>query len=769
MKKLVREFTFSPEQLHTVKALSRALGLTETTAGILYARGVDTEEKMRAFLSPSERNYLSPFLMKGMREAVDLLQTARAEGWRVAVFGDYDADGIGACAVLSRALVAFGIEPYLFVPERSDGYGLTEGAIDRIFDEFLPDLIVTVDCGISCKHEVEYIKEQGAYVIVTDHHELPPELPDCIVINPKLKDDYPYDNLCGAGVAFKLAQALIGNKAYPLADFAALSTVADSVPLLGENRDIVAEGLKRIANAPRPCFSALLGKAGEVTATTLAFTVAPRINAAGRMGDAASALKLFTSEDEGEIFELAARLNAYNLERQKLCDELYARVSSEIAAEGPYQNVVMLAGDDWHAGFVGIVAARIAEEFSRPALLFVRRGELLKGSARSIENINIFDALKNCSGLIEEFGGHAQAAGINVREENFGALKEALDAYIGSRYDREDFVPSVTVAGEGTEEFRTIAKELLLLEPCGMGNRRPLFFVRAGRVDAAPLKPLSPHLSMNIGGVEFVYFNGVKDLAVLRSDLEKKIVFEYNVSRFKGKEYVKGFVRCVIADGMSGKDVELDALENTLRLLPRGEHAERFSASALNDFIETRVERCAYGLCAVAHDRATLKKYPALRGIPPDVFRLSAASAANAVLFAPEESCSLAAFREIVVLDGVAALPETGNARVLACDEIADMAAMKAISCVREDLLKVFSALKRAEGEDTGMGYAEAARALSQKLPWIAREQLVFALAVFEELGLISLDGGRLRLMRGVHTDLNHSAIYKAVCRLGED
>ena len=312
MKRIVREYEFSPQELHTVRALAEKLSLTETTAGLLYARGMDTEEKMLSFLSPGKEHFLSPFLMRGMREAVDLITTARDEGWNVAVFGDYDADGIGACAIISRALRAFGIEPYLYVPERAEGYGMSVGAIDTIFDEFLPDLVITVDCGISNYAEV-------ADVIVTDHHELPELLPDCIIVNPKLKDDYPYDNLCGAGVAFKLACALLGEKAYAYLDFAALSTVADSVPLLGENRDIVAEGLKRIQTSPRPAFSALMGER-DVSAQTLAFTVAPRINAAGRMGDARTALKMFTTESEEEIFVLAEKLNLYNSERQRCCD-----------------------------------------------------------------------------------------------------------------------------------------------------------------------------------------------------------------------------------------------------------------------------------------------------------------------------------------------------------------------------------------------------------------------------------------------------------------
>ena len=381
MKKLVREFQLSPAELETVRACASSLRLTETVARILYARGMTTEAKMRAFLDPSARHFLSPFLMKGMKEAVALLTQAREEGWRVALFGDYDADGIGALAVLSRALKAFGIEPYLYVPERAEGYGMSIAALDKIFDEFLPDLIVTVDCGISNAAEVRYAQEQGAYVIVTDHHELPDVLPDCITINPKLADDYPYDNLCGAGVAFKLATALIGEDALPLVDFAALSTVADSVPLVDENRDIVAEGLKRIERAPRPAFTALMGKTTEVSAQTLAFTIAPRINAAGRMGDAHAALELFTTDNEDAVPALAERLNVYNAERQRACDELYAQAVAKIREEGAYGNVVMLAAEHWNAGFVGIVAARIAEEFSRPALLFVKRGEMLRGSA----------------------------------------------------------------------------------------------------------------------------------------------------------------------------------------------------------------------------------------------------------------------------------------------------------------------------------------------------------------------------------------------------
>ncbi len=765
MKKLVREYEFSPEQSNTVKELADRLHLTVTTASLLYARGMDSEEKMRAFLEPGKRRFLSPFLMRGMKEAVELLTEARDGEWRVAIFGDYDADGIGACAILSRALRAFGIEPYVYVPERSEGYGMSVAAIDRIFEEFLPDLIVTVDCGISNADVVEYIKEQGAYVIVTDHHELPERLPDCITVNPKFKDDYPYDNLCGAGVAFKLACALIGERAYAYLDFAALSTVADSVPLLGENRDIVAEGLRLIDRSPRPCFTALIGKAGEISAQTLAFTVAPRINAAGRMGDAHAALQLFTTQTEEEIPALAEKLNLYNQERQRCCDELYAQASARIRAEGAYGNVVMLAGENWNAGFVGIVAARIAEEFSRPALLFVRHGDMYRGSARSIEAVNIFEALKACSQYIEEFGGHAQAAGINVRAEHFEDLRRALDEYIGSHYRREDFVPVLPVC-EAREDPERIARELARLEPFGVGNRRPLFALPCGSVDAVPVKAASPHLTFTVGSLTFMYFGGIKDRRLLRSDLKKTIVYEYNLSTFRGREYLKGFVRAVIADGRSAEGVELDAFEQQLASIGLPPEGESSDTAAVNALLEKELTRCSYGTAAVCFSLDTLRSFPALDGMPVDVFRLSSSNVCNTVLFAPEEGVDLSSYREVVYLDTPAGDPcVTGNAKLTLNREICGYKKIVEAYAGRETLLGIFAAVRRERLR--GDTLAEAVKNCGGL--GFGEERLLFALTVFLQLGLIRFEGGCVEVVRGEKKDLMDSPVYAASMRLKEE
>ena len=773
MKKLVREYEFNEEQMGKVRALARELSLTETVVKLLVARGVDTAEKIRAFLSPSESHFLSPYLMSGMQAAADLIRRAQREGWNVAVFGDYDADGICATSVMYYALSALGIEPYVFVPERSDGYGLSVQAVDKIFEEFIPDLFITVDCGISNRREVEYVKEQGAYVIVTDHHELPEELPDCICINPKLRDDYPYDNLCGAGVAFKLACALLGKEAYGLLDFAALATVADSVPLLGENRDIVHEGLKRISKDPRPAFAALLGshRQGEaVTAQTLAFTVAPRINAAGRMGDAASALRLFLSDSLQEIYDLAVKLNEYNIQRQRCCDELYESAKAKIRKKGAYGNVIMLSDEHWSSGFVGIVAARIAEEYCRPTLLFVQSGDSMKGSARSIESVNIFDALKNCSGCIEEFGGHAQAAGINIRTENFDTLERALDEYIGRTYAPEDFIPKLYVSEEITSEFSLqLAHELNALEPYGVGHKKPLFYLTARALPVRPVKNKSPHILIKTDYIDLMYFNGAVHTRLIESDVEKKFVFECNCSVFRGRESVKGFVKDILYDGNSGSISAwrfASALERLRKAGDLGGEVEYLSRGALDELIKAKRSESAYGLCLVASDPRNVQLYDSVKGMPPDLIYLSARNVANALVISPAADADFSDYRDVVFLDQPADFNLTGiqGKRCYATREANGFQPFLRLDATREGLLAVFAALRSHAGELRG-GSAEETAVLAGGLGFSV-EECMFALSVFEELGLIDYASGRIVVYRGVRADLNDSRLYRRVVAL---
>lgn len=762
MKKIIAEAEFSDGQLNEITALSRKTGLCTQTVRILYGRGIDTADKINGFIHAGKERFLSPFLMSGMKEAVELITRARDEEWSVAIYGDYDADGVCASTVLCRALAEFGINAVVYVPERRNGYGLNENSIDEIFEEFFPQLFITVDCGISNAREVEYIKEQGAEVIVTDHHELPETLPDCICVNPKIADDYPYDNLCGAGVAFKLACALNGRSAYKYLDFTAIATVADSVPLTGENRDIVVEGLKLINSAPRKNYANFLKKEERVSSQSLAFSVAPKINAAGRMGDAQSAVTLFLSDDDREIYDYSVKLTSYNLERQKYCDELYLSAKQLIKEKGANGRVIVLCGENWNAGFVGIVAARLAEEYCRPALLFVKNGNKCKGSARSIDGVNIFEALKACSEYIEEFGGHSQAAGVNIDVDNLGFLESALNEYLKKNYTADAFTPAHYINGEFNGAVpQQFMRELALLEPFGVGNRKPQFVLDASSCRTRALKDGSPHLALKCDGLDLIYFSGARYSKIIKSAMPKRIVFEYSVSYFKGKEQVQGYVRDVVyqseAAAFAARDISLNGIISAAGGEVGCEKVALSKAQA-----QAEIDGCGeYGTVFIASNLSTLKSF-SLRGTEVNLFAISAGNLSKVVLLSPLSDCDLSGYENVVFLDRPAriTIPSLAGKTVKICTEIDGATAFEGLDCERERLLTVFRQVSANSFNLIGDSLEDIASTTDFG---VSPEQALFALKVFEQLGLVSFKNGKIGVARGVKTQLSNSELYNFV------
>ena len=761
MKRILPEFEFSAEQLNIISRLAAECNLCEDTVKILYARGVTDRESIINFLHPSQEHFISPFKMDGMREAVELITRARNEQWCVVVYGDYDADGICASTVMGNALRDFGIEPVLCVPERRNGYGLSVELIDMLFEEYFPQLIITVDCGISCAREVEYIKEQGAEVIVTDHHELPENIPDCICINPKFNDGYVYDNLCGAGVAFKVACALLGDKAYKYLDFTAIATVADSVPLTGENRGIVYEGLKLINEKPRSCYSQFFKSDGGITSQTLAFSIAPRINAAGRMGDAKSALDLFNETDESVIFDLASKLTSYNIERQKYCDELYVSAKEMLADEGVSGKIIILAGDSWNSGFVGIVAARLADEFCRPVILFVRNGDMLRGSARSVENVNIFEALKACEKFITEFGGHSQAAGVNVSAENFDALKAALNEYMSTAYTDEDFIPTVRISGVLNGEYSPrFAKELEMLEPFGVGNKRPVFMIEERAANIRSGKAQSNHLSIADSRIDLMYFGGSRHTALIESGAPKNLIFEYNVSNFRGREYVKGFVREVIYGREAGKYATEEI--NLNGIVSLAYPCETALKPITKEEIERAMAECSdFGTLFIAYEYDDLARFENSYKLEVDLFLPSAKNFVSGILISPQPDADLSGYSRIICLNNFHVYnPSLEGKTVEYCNGGAIPSYLYELSTKREDLLKIFSSLCANVNNIRGSNVSEVAKYNDLGFPAM---QSAFALNVFLQLGLISFESGSLTIYRGIKTELTNSSIYNIV------
>lgn len=759
MRKILPEFEFSDEQLNMIRKLASDTGFCEETVKILYGRGVTDGDGINNFMFPSKSHFISPFKMSGMREAVDLINQAREEGWTVVVYGDYDADGICASTIMRKVLIDYGVEVEVVVPERSNGYGLSNELIDKIFDDYCPQLFITVDCGISCAEEVEYIKEQGAEVIVTDHHELPERIPDCICINPKFNDGYIYDNLCGAGVAFKVGCALLGTKAYKYLDFAAIATVADSVPLVGENRDIVYEGLKIINDKPNKCYSDFYMR-GEsaVTAQTLAFSIAPKINAAGRMGDAAAALTLFNETDPIAISELSAKLTAYNMERQKYCEEMFQSAKRMLAGQ-KLGRIIMLYNDEWNSGFVGIVAARLADEYARPTILFVKNGDSFRGSARSVEQVNIFEALKACEQYIEEFGGHAQAAGVNIKEGNFSELYAALESYLEEHYEKEDFESVLYINGELQGEVSArFVKELEMLEPYGVGNRKPLFLLNETALAARPLKSLSPHLKVDSDKIEMRYFNGAKYVKLLESTAPKQIVFEYNVSSFRGKEYIRGFIRDIIYDDDAGRyaeeEIALTCIDNL------AQSTVEYDKTVISKAEVEDLMRLHDGVVFVAWSVGALSQFENAGGLSINLFTRSQKCAGSLIIIAPQPDFDFGEYERVVLLDNILLnSPSLIGRKVEVYEGARYPEFFGNLTSQREYLLGIYAQVARYNKPFDGFNCYEVTKFADLE---VQKPQLMFALKVFEQLGLITFASGRMEIVKSKNK-LENSDLYNFV------
>ncbi|HEV3471349.1 MAG TPA: single-stranded-DNA-specific exonuclease RecJ [Pyrinomonadaceae bacterium] len=515
------------------QSLARALGVSETTAALLAARGVSTEAEARALLRPTLAHLHDPFLMLGMGEAVERVLRAVDAGERILIYGDYDVDGTTGTVVLRRALEVLGARTGYHVPHRfTEGYGIRRDVLERARAEGYT-LVVSVDCGIRAFEPLEWARGAGLDVIVTDHH-LPDEgegaPPAFAVLNPNQRGcPYPDKNLAGVGVAFKLAHALFRardrEKLVPgFLKVVAIGTVADVAQLVGENRAIVSLGLADLHRATNPGLRALMEVAGcgdgrPVRAFDLGFRVGPRINAAGRMDAARAVVELFEADGIEEARRLAARLDALNAERQRVQQEVTERALVELEA-GPHADaaVALAAGRGWHRGVIGLAASKLCERTGRPALVVsLDEDGTGHGSARSTEDFHMLDALTGAADLLESFGGHAHAAGLVVREENLPALRRRLNEHAARAACLAAPEPCLHADLELEPEAISLelCDELSALEPFGAGWPDPVFVTRDLRVVGEPRVMKERHLKFNVntpaGRVhEAVWWGGVE-------------------------------------------------------------------------------------------------------------------------------------------------------------------------------------------------------------------------------------------------------------------
>jgi single-stranded-DNA-specific exonuclease len=461
--------------LDAALALQRELGVSHVVAQILVRRGLARGDEARAFLAASAAH--EPGEFAGLDRALTLIGAHVTRGSRITVHGDYDVDGVCATAIMVRALRSLGATVDWFLPSRTqDGYGLSSATVPRLAERGT-GLLLTVDCGITAVAEVAAARAAGLDVVITDHHapRADGELPDCPIVHPVI-GDYPCPHLCGAGVAFKVAQALGAGTVAEDVELVALATVADLVPLTGENRRLVREGLRVLANTAKPGLRALMAVSradpSALDSQTLGFRLAPRINAAGRLHRPDAGLELLLTEDRGRADEIAAELDAINAERRAVEQRIVWQAEARVSELGE-RSAYVLAAEGWHPGVIGIVASRIVEQHHRPAILIALEGELGTGSGRSIPGFDLLGALHAGGEHLERYGGHRAAAGLTIRRELVDRFRDAVE-----RHARELLTPELLAR---RELVMPLAEELAALGPCGLGNPAPRLLIPGGR------------------------------------------------------------------------------------------------------------------------------------------------------------------------------------------------------------------------------------------------------------------------------------------------
>jgi len=537
----------------TVRQLTTKLNIDPLTATVVAQKGFITPESAFQYLQPSIDQLHDPMLLHDMDKAFERLTEAAFGGEKIVVYGDYDLDGMTSTAVMVEALEVLGADVTAYIPNRfKDGYGPNIEVYKRLITEGA-QIIVTVDNGVSGHEAVAYAMSQGVDVIITDHHEMPPSLPEAYaIVHPRHPDGhYPFDDLSGVGVAFKVAQALLtdgqsitdkSELPTEMLDLVALGEIADMVSLTDENRTLVSWGLKQINDNPRPGLVALLKNAGQmanqpIISETVSFKIAPRLNAVGRLGDAQLALDLLLSQDSDEAIEIASQVEAINAQRQEFVEEVFG-AAKQIALSDKHANdqVLVVAGENWHQGILGIVASRLVELLHKPVIVLSLIDGIYKGSGRTYNNFDLYTLMGQYRALYDTFGGHASALGLAISPENLSKLREQLAEL--PTLDVPEISVAVNMMLPVSKMAISVYDGLTLLEPFGTGNAQPTFGVQEPTIEkAVTMGSTNQHLKLTLANqIEAVGFNHPEWTTIVAHPANISFVATLGLNYFRGKK-----------------------------------------------------------------------------------------------------------------------------------------------------------------------------------------------------------------------------------------
>lgn len=757
---------------------------------LLFSRGYDTKEKISKFLNPNLKDFYNPYLLNDMNQVVQKIKNHLAKNSSITILGDYDADGISATAILYKYFESIGVKVNTFLPNRvADGYGLTNETVEKIKYLYNPDLIITVDCGISCVEEIEYCKNLGIDIIVTDHHDIPENIPNCLIINPKLPNQkYPFKELCGAGVAFKLIHALAGiNEAMKYITLASIATVADLVPITDENRAIVYFGLKNQKEL-MPIGLQKLAKKIKVsmpmTATDISFKLAPKINATGRMGDASISFNLYVSNNEKEITKNIDTLMDLNDKRLQETNIIYED-SINLLKNVNISNlgIIVLYNENWESGVLGIICSKLVEMYNRPVCLLTKIDNELKGSVRSVPNIDIYEALDNCKQFLVKFGGHNQAGGLTLDPKNLERFTNSINEFILDKYRKSNFTTDKSYDFDLNEiaDIQSFLNQLESLEPFGFYNERPVFKLSFNANKSSRMANFPNHLKINANNLNMVGFNIGDKLYSLETNCNKEALLDITIDHFGNKNTLKGIIKDLYFDKVNTViKTELLNASFISQIMdinyknPILNNVEIKNLNELNEIINNCTQNDKFGTLIICNTFESYKLaiQSKFKISNFELYKITNNTGINTILFCPLSTYNFKNYNNIIFFDAIAHenyLAKISNLtnHVYINNTKFDSKVFNNLSCDRKDFGLYHNALKlyfdkfKVISNDY-MYVFKNMKSISPKYSKLKFDQFIFVLQVLIELNILVENNNEL-YFTSIKNPLMNSNQYKFI------
>lgn len=752
--------------------LAQEFSIDKKLVEILVARGYDDKDKLYKFLYPSLDDLTDARNYTGYNEVIERIKYAINNKESILLYGDYDCDGVCGVSIMYNYFKSVGVEAHCFLPNRhTDGYGLSIETLERLAEDYLSDLLITVDCGITEVEEVEYAREAlGFDVIVTDHHEPGDTLPDCLIFNPKISGYDCFRQLCGAGVALRIVEGLGGIKERDkYLDIAAIATIADVVPLVGDNRIIAQAGLKSINSlSARRGIKKLVASCnidGEVSSYDIGFKIAPRINSPGRLSDANAVLDLFCSDDNFLLDSIVKQLEESNNKRVELTNDLDAECLELLKKYDFEKNpAIVLYNAYWDDGVLGIVASRITDTFKRPTVLLTKSVDIYKGSGRSIKGIDIRKYVAKCEDLLVKFGGHTMACGLSLEGKNLQAFADRLNESIAKDFDMDYFIPEVRYDVDMAEVDSPLdmARGLKMLEPFGEGNPGIKFKEVVAERDFVQMGDKS-HVVCKRPDKELIIFNGLKYKQLLSSSTQKELYYTMTLANYKNRVYAQSKVNTFVCD-------KVEEQGDFSAYLMTGIAGDGSDIETV-DYDRAIEMGGRYSTCYVAYDIETyqdfLKKYNSKCGKILTQNRVSGnLTPVTKLMFCPTSLKELGYYKNVVLLDnaldnGIFNKSLGKTCKLYKVDNGKILGKVKEFLPTYQRLGEIFVALKRLLSEKEISGTAELYAALGKYID-ASYDEVVLSVVVLAELGILKISG-KFAIDTAVKRKLAESKLYQKI------